>query len=680
GDFPLVWLGQIKDRRVVPAASCGPAADYLNEIQVDLEGELGKGPTGACIREDKVVVNDVFDTNPSTAPWREPALKRGFRASAAFPLHRRGGIIGSLTIYAAEPGVFDPEQVRLLEALSADISYALDNIRQEQLRSKSEEELRQAKDAAEAANRAKSRFFANISHDLRTPMNAILGMTELALGDVTDPAVRDYLVTAKESANVLLELLNEVLDLSRMEAGKFQLESAPFSLRAMLGHTLKILEMRAHEKGLQLTCAVADDVPDALAGDPLRLRQVLMNLVGNAVKFTQQGKVDVHIGVLSKSAGDVQLKFLVEDTGIGISAEDQERIFVPFTQAETSTSRIYGGTGLGLTIASNLVELMGGRIWVESQLGQGSKFHFTVRLGIATAPVNMPEQPACESLFMGHLPAAVKPLRILLAEDNPASQKLVVYILNKRGHHVEVARNGREAVERVEREDLDAVLMDVHMSVMDGFQATAAIRALPDPLKARLPIIAMTASAMKGDQERCLAAGMDAYVSKPMSANDLINIVERLGAKAPESRTCQVREERSSAPGDDLNPIEPRQPAPASAANVFNLDEAVGRCFRKYELFQDMVGCLFDESDSLLEQMRTALKSQNAEELGFAAHRLKGTVVFLGASPAADATRRVEQIGLLGELGDAAEAIDQLQTQLQLLKDALAPHRKTPAK
>ena len=482
-----------------------------------------------------------------------------------------------------------------------------------------EEELKQAKDAAEAANRAKSQFFANISHDLRTPMNAILGMTELALGDVTDPAVRDYLVTAKESANVLLELLNQILDLSRMEAGKFQLESTPFNLRATMGQTLKILEMRAHEKGLQLACTVADDVPDGLVGDPMRLRQVLMNLVGNAVKFTQQGKVNVRIEVLSRSAEDVQLKFLVEDTGIGISAEDQERIFVPFTQAETSTSRIYGGTGLGLTIASNLVELMGGRIWVESRLGQGSKFHFTVRLGIASAPVSMPEQPACESLFMAELPAAVKPLHILLAEDNPASQKLVVYILNKRGHRVEVVKNGREAVERVERQDLDAVLMDVHMSIMDGFEATSAIRALPDPVKARLPIIAMTASAMKGDQERCLSAGMDAYVSKPMSANDLISIVERLGAKSPGSPADQVREDRSSTPGEDLNPVDPRRPAPAPAANVFNLDEAVGRCFRKYELFQDMVGCLFDESDSLLEQMRTALKSGDAEELGFAA-------------------------------------------------------------
>jgi PAS domain S-box-containing protein len=541
-----------------------------------------------------------------------------------------------------------------------------------------EEELKQAKDAAEAANRTKSRFFANISHDLRTPMNAILGMTELALGEAKEPSIRDYLQTAKESANVLLELLNEVLDLSRMEAGKFQLESAPFNLRATLGHTLKILEMRAHEKGLKLKCAVADDVPDNLAGDPLRLRQVLMNLVGNSVKFTTRGEVNVHIDVLSKSAENLELKFLVQDTGIGISPQDQERIFIPFTQAETSTSRIYGGTGLGLTIASNLVELMGGRIWVESQLGQGSKFHFTVRLGIATAPPSPPDQTACESLFMDHLPAAVKPLRILLAEDNPASQKLVNYILNKRGHHVEFAQNGQEAVEQVERQDLDAVLMDIHMSIMDGFQATAAIRALPDLVKARLPVIAMTASAMKGDQERCLAAGMDAYVSKPMSAKDLISIVERLAAKTQEARTNQVQENRSAAPGNNPNPINPRQPDQDCAANVFNLDEAVKRCFRKYELFQDMVGCLFDESDSLLEQMRAALKSGDAEELGRTAHRLKGTVVFLGAPPAADATMRVEQMGLSGELGNAAKAIDQLQIQIQLLKDALAPHRKTP--
>jgi PAS domain S-box-containing protein len=678
GEFPLVWLGQIQDRRVVPAASSGPAVDYLNKISVELEGELGNGPTGSCIRENRVVVNDDFNSNPVIAPWRETALRSGFRASAAFPLHRLGGVIGAMTIYAAKPGVFDPEHVRLLEALSADISYALDKIWHERLRSKAEEELRQAKDAAEAANRAKSQFFANISHDLRTPMNAILGMTELALGEAKEPSIRDYLQTAKDSANVLLELLNEVLDLSRMEAGKFQLESTPFNLRAALGQTLKILEMRAHEKGLQLACTVADDVPDALVGDPLRIRQVLMNLVGNSVKFTERGEVNVRIDVLSRSDQDVQLKFLVQDTGIGISPQDQERIFVPFTQAEASTSRIYGGTGLGLTIASNLVELMGGRIWVESRLGHGSKFHFTVRLGIATAPVSMLDQPACESLFMAELPPALRPLRILLAEDNRASQKLVVYILNKRGHHVEVAQNGREAVERVERQDLDAVLMDIHMSIMDGFQATSAIRALSDPAKARLPIIAMTASAMKGDQERCLAAGMDAYVSKPMSANDLITVVERLAAKTPEARANQVREDRSAAPGNNPNPIDPCQPDQDCAANVFNLDEAVKRCFHKYELFQDMVGCLFDESDSLLVQMRTALESQDAEELGRAAHRLKGTVVFLGAPPAADATKHVEQMGLSGELGNAAEAIDHLQTQIQLLKEAVAPHRKTP--
>jgi PAS domain S-box-containing protein len=684
GEFPLVWLGQIQDGCVVPTAQCGPAADYLNEIRVELDGELGKGPTGTCIREDRLVVNDDFNTNSSTAPWRENALKNGFRASAAFPLHRQGAVIGSMTIYAAQPGVFDAEQVRLLEALSADISYALDKIWQEQLRSKAEEELRLAKEAAEAANRAKSLFFANISHDLRTPMNAILGMTELALAETTDPAVKDYLKTTKESADVLLELLNQVLDLSRMESGKLQLEIATFNLRTTLGQTLKILEMRAHEKGLLLNCSVSDDVPDSLTGDPMRLRQVLMNLVGNAVKFTQRGKVDIQIEVVSRSDKDVQLKFLVADSGIGISPEDQERIFVPFTQAGTSTSRIYGGTGLGLTIASNLVELMGGRIWVESILGKGSKFHFTVRLGIATAPVTPPEQPVGESLFMEELPPAVKPLRILLAEDNPASQKLAQYVLNKRGHQVQVAQNGRDAVERVISEDLDAVLMDIHMLVMDGFQATAAIRALPDPVKARLPIIAMTASAMKGDQERCLAAGMDGYLSKPMSANDLITLVERLGAKtpqsranAPEVRAARVRENRSSPPTeDDINRIDPPQPIPAPPSDAFNLDEAIKRCFGKYSLFQDMVGCLFDESNSLLEQMRLAVSSENGEELGFAAHRLKGTVAFLGASPAAAASLHVEQIGQSGKFDVAPKAIDQLQTQIELLKKAVAPHLK----
>jgi PAS domain S-box-containing protein len=632
--------------------------------------ELGAAVCGCVALEGRRIVAEHIQN--TTDPRADMVRSFGIQAYACHPLMNQDRVIGTLSFGSKTKTAFSDDELAVMKTVTDHVAIAMQRIRLL-------ESLERHASAAEAANRAKSQFFANISHDLRTPMNAILGMTELALGEAKEPSIRDYLETAKESANVLLELLNEVLDLSRMETGKFQLESTPFNLRATLDQTLKILEMRAHEKGLQLACAVADDVPDGLVGDPLRLRQVLMNLVGNAVKFTQRGEINVRIEVLSRSSEDVQLKFLVEDTGIGISTEDQDRIFIPFTQAETSTSRIYGGTGLGLTIASNLVELMGGRIWVESNLGQGSKFHFTIRLGIATAPVSSPEQPPCESLFMEHLPAAVKPLHILLAEDNPASQKLVVYILNKRGHRVEVARNGREAVEQVEREDLDAVLMDIHMSVMDGFEATSAIRALPDPAKARLPIIAMTASAMKGDQERCLAAGMDAYVSKPMSANDLITIVERLGAKTPEARAGQVREDRSSAPGDVLNRIDSQHPAPAPAANVFNLDEAITRCFRKYELFQDMVGCLFDESDSLLEQMRTELNNGDAEELGRAAHQLKGTVIFLGASPAADATRRVEQMGLLGELGNAAEAIDQLQTQIQLLKEALAPHRKTLA-
>jgi PAS domain S-box-containing protein len=573
-----------------------------------------------------------------------------------------------------------------------------------------DEELEHAKDVAVAANAAKSQFFANISHDLRTPMNAILGMTELALEEVTDPAIKDYLETAKESAYILLELLNEVLDLSRMEAGKILLESKPFGLRETLDQTLKILRTRTEEKGLELVCNVLDDIPNYLIGDPRRFTQILMNLAGNAIKFTAHGKVAVSVRVQGSGFGvqkfnreraptescsasavngnqkEVVLEFAVEDTGIGISPEDQARIFAPFTQASAATSRTYGGTGLGLSIASNLVEMMGGKIWLESKPGEGSKFYFTVRLGIQSAD-SIPPQPAtAEPSTTSEPQSAVQPLRILLAEDNPANQKVALYILNKYGHTVKVACNGREALELLGKDDFDIVLMDVHMSIMDGFQATAAIRKLTDPAKARIPIVAMTASAMTGDQERCLEAGMDGYISKPMNIKELLILIEQFSHKS-QSRlavadvplpargdSATVTPTPATARGDAANNV----PTPStSPAQLFNLDDAVARCFGKYEIFQDMVDFLFVESDQLLEKMRTALDQKNAVELGNAAHRLKGTVVFLCAPAALDATQSVERIGLSGELSGAEEAIDRLQLQLQLLTEAVVSHRKS---
>jgi PAS domain S-box-containing protein len=397
-------------------------------------------------------------------------------------------------------------------------------------RKRAERAVQEAKEAAERANQAKSEFLANISHELRTPMNAILGMTELALEENLTPGARDYIQTARESAGSLLALLNELLDFSRIESGKMILEAAPFSLRQIIDETVNTFLVQTAEKGLAFNFDIDDDVPDQLIGDPLRLRQVLINLVSNAIKFTDYGEVQIHVGVTSWTDDEVSLLVSVVDTGIGISDADQRRIFAPFTQADSSTTRVYGGTGLGLAIASTLVGMMGGKIWLESTLGSGSTFYFTARF--ALQPGTSAEPAAHVSLAAESSEATNRPsdhrLHVLLAEDTRANQKLIVSLLGKRGHAVKVVGNGREAADEMVRENFDLVLMDVQMPVMDGFQATAAIRSLADPEKASVPIVAMTAHAMRGDRERCLAAGMDAYIAKPIETRKLVQLVETM--------------------------------------------------------------------------------------------------------------------------------------------------------